>query len=149
MITHKCIDCGARLVTDAEVRRIETSFREGAEAFSRLASAVRELEERERVLLDFIDGEILRARVLASGYSTEDERRGSSYERALQGVRVWLTNEKLPKDARCEHDWPEWRDTPNEGEQTRRCRRCETVDYRHNRGGEGWEASTRFTDAGV
>lgn len=81
-------------------------------------------------LVHFIDGRILAARELRRGISTEDERRGHSREQALQEVRVKLTGERLAADVRCEHDWPAWHDTLNDGEQTRLCRRCEAVDYR-------------------
>jgi hypothetical protein len=79
-------------------------------------------------LVDFIDGRILAARVLRRGISTEDERRGYSQERALQEVRQQITGERLADDARCEHDWPDWKD--DAAGVWRRCRRCEQTDYR-------------------
>ena len=67
-------------------------------------------------LVDFIDGRILAARQLRRGFSTEDERRGHSRELALEEVRAALTGVPLDPDVRCEHDWPEWASTPDDGE---------------------------------
>jgi hypothetical protein len=54
-----------------------------------------EVVEREQ-LAAFLDRRIGAARELKRGFSTEDERRGSNREVALQDVRVEFLGERLP-----------------------------------------------------